>query len=76
MQRTWIKTKELIKQQDLFGVPVQLTYKGERAFNTAFGGCLSLLLIVGMTTYFVFSFLSTYNNPQYNSTPPSIDYSK
>lgn len=31
---------------DLFGVPVQLTYNGERTFRTCLGGCVSLVLVV------------------------------
>ena len=40
------KLSELIKGQDLFGAPVQLTYKGQKAFNTIFGGCVSIILVL------------------------------
>ena len=34
---------DFVKQQDLFAIPVQLTYKGERAFTSFCGGCVSIL---------------------------------
>ena len=38
--------RDFIRNQDLFAAPVYLTYKGERAFNTAFGGCCSILFVL------------------------------
>ena len=35
-----------VRKLDLFAVRVQLSYKGQRFFRTAFGGCISLLLVL------------------------------
>ena len=43
---------EGIKRVDLYGQPVQLTYKGNLKFQTCCGGCVSLIFIVLMTTMF------------------------
>ena len=54
MKRVLTQIHSSVKEQDLFGVPVQLTYKGERTFNTAIGGCCSLLMIIFLVSYFGF----------------------
>ena len=46
------KVGNVIRGSDLFGVPVQLTYKGHSAFNTIYGGCISIFLVIGLVTYF------------------------
>ena len=43
-----------IKEQDLFGTTVQLTYKGESKFNSVFGGCVSLILMLGFSVTFFY----------------------
>lgn len=45
------KVLEVIRGFDLFAVPVQLNYKGQKAFNTAVGGCCSLILTIGFISY-------------------------
>ena len=76
MQSILSKIQDAVKQQDLFGVPVQLTYKGERTFITAFGGCVSLLMIIGLSMYFTYELQQEYSDPSYASTPNAIDYTK
>ena len=36
----------LIRGTDLFATPVELSYKGQRAFKTVLGGICSIVLIV------------------------------
>lgn len=43
----------IIQDFDLFGVPVQLTYKGERRFNSCCGGSVSILMIVCLVGAFI-----------------------
>ena len=38
---------EAVRAQDLFGMPVQLTYKGKTAFNSICGGFISIVMILG-----------------------------
>ena len=40
-----------MKNFDLFAMRVQLNYKGRRAFNTAAGGFLSLILVLSFLAY-------------------------
>ena len=40
--------KNAIKGIDFFAIPVQLTYKSQRKFDTVVGGCCSLLIILGI----------------------------
>ena len=40
-----------VRSSDLFAVPVVLTYKGQKAFNTLVGGFFSLLLTTAFLTY-------------------------
>ena len=41
----------IVRNFDLFAVPVSLTYKGKTRFTTLCGGCFSLFLIVCFFTY-------------------------
>ena len=45
------KAAKILRHLDLFAVRVQLNYKGQKAFNTAVGGCISLLLVLGFLAY-------------------------
>ena len=41
-----------VRQSDLFGVPVNLTYKGEESFRTFMGGLISILFVIASIIYF------------------------
>ena len=43
---------DFVKRQDLFAVPVQLTYKGERGFTTFCGGCCSIMFVLIVMSLF------------------------
>ena len=64
---------EFLKSKDLFGVPVQLTYKGERGFTSAVGGCCSIMLVLIAMLLFVTYSLDFYQNPQF-STSETVSY--
>ena len=59
------KLKAKIRSRDMFAVPVSLTYRGERAFYTFCGGCISTLLILGLMVYFFIEFHREYVHPEY-----------
>ena len=44
--RTWIRG------WDYFAVPVNLSYKGQKAFKTVGGGCCTFMFIVGFVVFF------------------------
>jgi len=72
----WSKVGQVIKSQDLFGVPVQLTYKGERAFNTIHGGCFSAIIVLFLLVAFFTQLYDLYYFPQFYNRPPTYDYRK
>ena len=52
-----------IRGLDFFAVPVQLTYKGQKSFNTLLGGCCSLLIILVFLTYAIIDLHELIKNP-------------
>ena len=56
-----------IKEKDLFSVPVQLTYKGDRDHQTFVGGCCSIMLLMTTIIWFVVGVLSVLSNPTFTS---------
>ena len=68
------RVQSKIKEQDLFGTTVQLTYKGEGAFNTVFGGCVSLIMVLGFSVTFFFYLYGHYFNPQFDKHPDRLNF--
>ena len=62
------KTFKFVRQLDLFAVRVQLSYKGRRAFNTATGGCISLLLVLSFLSYAAYTLHANLFNPELHSS--------
>ena len=58
----------LIRDFDLFAVPVSLTYKGKRFFGTLAGGCFSLLLIMLFLTDSIWRLHIMMVNPELKSS--------
>ena len=44
-------------QLDLFGQPVQLTFKGDNKFRTPFGAFLTITMVILLTSYILFEAL-------------------
>ena len=59
-----------IKQYDLFAIPVQLTYKGQRKFNTLLGGCCSIMMYLAIIIAFPLMITYEYQNPTLRQTTP------
>ena len=64
MAEFFTKVGNVVRGTDLFGVPVQLTYKGRTTFNTICGGCLSILLVIGLVVYFALEFHQEWLHPR------------
>ena len=64
---------DFVKRQDLFAIPVQLTYKGERAFSSFTGGCCSILFVLIAVAIFAHNSHSFYKNPEFG-TSASVSY--
>ena len=61
--------------QDMFGVQVQVTYKGKRAFNTVLGGLVSIFISLGLVVYFGTELHQQYTSPKFRKYPTRNDYS-
>ena len=46
--------KNTIRDQDVFAIPVLMTYKGRTAFTTVLGGCMTILLVLFLLMYFIY----------------------
>ena len=68
------KISEWAKAADMFAAPVQLKYRGEATFSTVFGGCVSILLVVGFVTGFFVQLFMLMNDPHYYNYPSTHDY--
>ena len=71
-----LKLKEFVRGKDLFAVPVQLNYKGQRKFNTLLGGCCSIFLLVGILVAFSFNLYYHIDEPEFikSSTNSYLSY--
>ena len=63
---------QAVRMLDLFAVPVSLTYKGQKAFNTILGGFCSLLLIIGFGTFITLDLHKVLTNPDFSETSTSL----
>ena len=63
--------KNTIKGADFFAIPVQLTYKSSRKFNTVVGGCCTLLIILAIFVTFPLLLLHDLSNTQFQSVTPT-----
>lgn len=58
---------QTIRDKDIFAVPVQLSYKGQKAFNTVAGGCISIITILAFMAVFVITLRDQIVNPDFTS---------
>ena len=65
-----------VRNFDLFAVPVSLTYKGKKRFNTLCGGCFSLFLILCFFSYAGISLHQLIKNPELQGNAEIMYYSR
>ena len=63
------KLSRTVRNQDILGVPIQLSYLGKNSFNTVFGGCISIMLIVLIVASGIGSFCYLLLWPDYYNYP-------
>ena len=68
-----MKLTSLLKQSDLFGEPVLLSYKGQRRFKSATGGCISILFVLTVIVIFTAYSVNFFSKVQFNSSA-SVSY--
>ena len=66
------KLTNCIKERDIFAIPVQLTYKGQRKFNTVCGGCCTIILYLAIFISFTILLLHELEKPEVKQTAPDI----
>ena len=72
MRKTLCKNSaNLIREQDYFGVPVNLSYKGSSSYNTYCGGIVTILVVIACSVSFCISLHETLTNPIYEHQPIS-----
>ena len=76
MVKLFAKFGEALKSQDLFGIPVQLGYKGQNAFNTVSGGIVTLIFLIVFAIAFSYQLFELAFRPQFLNYPPRSDYSE
>ena len=76
MASTCTKVKKTISRQDLFGVPVLLSFEGERAFNTFFGGVLSVAIVVALTVGFICRLHKLISQPVFMTLPEAFAFGR
>ena len=74
MASFWSRVTQQIKSFDFFAIPVQLTYNGQRAFFTLFGGCVSLILIICLAVVFILGSRLAYIDPTFQKSPAEYNY--
>lgn len=47
----WTKCRRKIREQDSFGIPVQLNLNKQATHNTFLGGCCSIIAMIIMALY-------------------------
>ena len=65
---------EFVRDQDIFAVPVSLTYMGKSSHRTRIGGCVTILLAVAMSISFAIQADQVFNNPIFYNLPPINSY--
>ena len=65
-----------IRDIDLFGVPVQLSYRGEKKFRTVCGGCATITLIFVILALLTSKIVTELNEPTYYNSPQIVQTSK
>jgi len=64
----------MVRDQDIFGQPVTLRYKGQRNFTTIFGGLMSILLFLALAAGFIYQLVESLTEPQFQSFPPTYSF--
>ena len=58
-----------IRNCDLFGQPIELRLQGENSYKTLAGGCISILVKLGIISFFMMQLIAviSYQDPQISS---------
>ena len=65
---------EFVRDQDIFAVPVSLTYMGKSSHRTKIGGCVTILLAIAISISFAIQADQVFNNPIFYNLPSVNSY--
>ena len=60
------KISQSVRRRDLFAIPVQLTYKGQRKFHTLLGGFCTVILTIAAVVSLPIMIIDGIYNPDYS----------
>ena len=63
-----------VRNFDIYGIRVGLTYKGNLYYTTILGGLVSLLYGIFCVCYAYFEFMKAYSDPEYLLNPVTYNY--
>ncbi len=66
--------KELVRKTDFFGKSVRLTYRGQTRFKTIFGGCITILIIIGIAIQSSIELQRIVMDPNFYNKPSTYDF--
>ena len=58
---------ERIRQFDIFGASIGVTFKGEPTYKTCLGGTVSLMLFILFGGNFIFAVINSIINPEFDT---------
>ena len=62
------KRGERVREFDIFGTPVGVTYKGQASYQTGLGGCVTITLLVIFGGNLLSSVIALLADPRYEKT--------
>ena len=60
------KLKQFVRDNDVFAIPVRMSYKGNRQFNTILGGICTILFGLAVGSVFLINLHAHLNSPVYD----------
>ena len=57
--------RQRVRAYDAMAIPVGITYKGEREFNTFFGGCITIIIALYISIQLISMLVKNHTNPDF-----------
>ena len=63
------KFSDIVRNLDMFGMPVTLSFKRKRNFKTVLGGSISIFLTMVFLSEFLYQMITELSNPSFSASP-------
>ena len=63
------KFSDIVRNLDMFGMPVTLSFKRKRNFKTVLGGSISIFLTMVFLSEFLYQMINELSNPAFSASP-------